>query len=159
GESRRAAELYRAIIVSSPGEPAAVAGLAKLLIAAGEIDSAKRVLATVGEAGEGDPAIAAAKTALGLAEQAAELGDSEELARRIAENPGDHQARFDYAILLNAQNRRAEAASELVEIIKRDRAWKEDGARKQLLQFFNAWGPADPATVAARRNLSAILFS
>jgi putative thioredoxin len=79
--------------------------------------------------------------------------------RKIAADPGDHQARFNFAILFNAQNRRDEVAAELVAIIKRDRAWNDNGARKQLLQFFDAWRAVDPATVAARRKLSALLFS
>jgi putative thioredoxin len=159
GEPNKAAEIYREIIAANPGEPAAVTGLAKILIAAGELDSAKRMLAAVSVSGERDGTIIAAKAALELAEQAASLGDSSELTQKLAADPNDHQARFDYAILLNAKNRRAEAAGELVEIIKRDRAWNEDGARKQLLQFFDAWGAADPATIAARRKLSAVLFS
>ncbi len=159
GERSRAVEIYRAIIAANPGDPAAVAGLAKLLISAGELESAKRMLAAVSASGERDGAIIAAKAALDLAEQAANLGDSSELAQKIAADPNDHQARFDYAILLNSQNCRVEAANELVEIIKRDREWNDDGARKQLLQFFEAWGAADPATIAARRKLSAVLFS
>jgi putative thioredoxin len=159
GEEGRAAEIYRKIIAANPGDPAAVAGLTKLLISAGELESAKRMLAAVGANAERDGAIIAAKAALDLAEQAASLGDSSELTQKIAANPNDHQARFDYAIHLNAQNCRAEAAKELVEIIKRDRTWNDDGARKQLLQFFDAWGGADPATIAARRKLSAVLFS
>jgi thioredoxin-like negative regulator of GroEL len=63
-----------------------------------------------------------------------------------------------FAILLNARNRREEAAAGLIEIIKRDRVWNDDGARKQLLQFFDAWGAADPATISARRKLSTLLF-
>jgi putative thioredoxin len=159
GDSSGAAEIYRAVIAANPAEPAAIAGLAKLLIATGEIEGAKCVLAAVSASGGQDSAILAAKAALGLAEQAAGLGDTLELAQKIAANPNDHQARFDLAILLNSQNRRAEAADALVEIIKRDRAWSDDGARKQLLQFFEAWGFTDPATIAARRKLSALLFS
>jgi putative thioredoxin len=87
------------------------------------------------------------------------FGQVYELKYRPAADPGDHQARFDFAILLNAQNRREVAAAELIEIIKRDRAWNDDGARKQLLQFFDAWGAVDPATISARRKLSALLFS
>ena len=94
-----------------------------------------------------------------LAGQAAAVGDASELMRKIAANPGDHQARFDFAILLNAEGRREEAAAELIEIIKADRAWNDDGARKHLLKFFDAWGAVDPATISARRNLSALLFS
>ena len=159
GDGEGAAELYAAILAEKPGDPAAVAGLAKFFIAAGEIESAKKVLASVAAGGERDTAIIAAKAALDLAEQAAAVGDSSELEQRIAANPEDHQARFDFAILLNAQNRREEAAAELLAIIKRDRAWNDDGARKQLLQFFDAWGPIDPATVSARKKLSTLLFS
>jgi putative thioredoxin len=159
GDAEGAADLYSAIIAENPGDPAAVAGLAKLLISAGELDSARTVLASVAAGGERDNAIIAARAALDLAGQAAALGDASELMRKIAASPGDHQARFDFAILLNAQNRREEAAAELVEIVKRDRGWNDDGARKQLLQFFDAWGAVDPATISARRKLSALLFS
>ena len=62
-------------------------------------------------------------------------------------------------MILNAQNFRDEAADHLLAIIKADRTWNEDGARKQLVQFFEAWGPMDPATLGARRKLSGLLFS
>ncbi|MGH6812091.1 MAG: tetratricopeptide repeat protein [Methylocella sp.] len=159
GDVEGAAELYAAIMAENPGDPAAVAGMAKLLISAGDLESAKTVLASVAAGGERDTAVIAARAALDLAGQAAAVGDASELVRKIAANPGDHRARFDFAILLNAQNRREEAAAELVEIIKRDRAWNDDGARKQLLQFFDAWGAVDSATISARRKLSALLFS
>ena len=42
--------------------------------------------------------------------------------------------------------------------MRRDRKWNEEAARLQLLKFFEAWGFDDPATVAARRKLSALLF-
>jgi putative thioredoxin len=159
GDAEAAAELYAAIIAEKPGDPAVVAGLAKLLVSAGKLENARTVLASVAAGGERDNAIIAARSALDLAEQAAAVGDGSELMRRIAANPCDHQARFDFAILLNARNRREEAAAELIEIINRDRAWNDDGARKQLLQFFDAWGAVDPATIRARRKLSALLFS
>jgi putative thioredoxin len=159
GDTEGAAELYAAILAESPGDPAAVGGLAKLFISAGEIDSAKKLLASVAARGEHDTAIVAAKAALDLAEQAAAVGDSSDLKQRIAANPNDHQARFDFAILLNAHNQREEAVAELLEIVKRDRAWNDDGARKQLLQFFDAWGAVDSATASARKKLSTLLFS
>src|ERR1700730_2778015 len=159
GDAEGAADPYAAIIAENPGAPAAVAGLAKLFISAGELERAGTVLASVAAGGERDNAIVAARAALDLARQAAAVGDASELIRKIAANSGDLQARFDFAILLNAQNRREEAAAELIEIIKRDRAWNDDGARKQLLQFFDAWGAVDPATISARRKLSTLLFS
>ena len=87
------------------------------------------------------------------------VGPLDELEKKVAANPLDHQARFDLAIALNAADKRAEAADHLLEIVKRDRKWNEDGARKQLVQFFEAWGPTDPATVEGRKRLSSILFS
>ena len=86
-------------------------------------------------------------------------GPIDELEKKVAANPLDHQARFDLAAALNAKGKRAEAADHLIEIVKRDRKWNEDGARKQLVQFFEAWGPTDQATVEGRKRLSSILFA
>jgi putative thioredoxin len=82
-----------------------------------------------------------------------------ELERKVAANPLDHQARFDLATALNASGKRAEATDQLLEIVKRDRKWNDDAARKQLVQLFDAWGPADQATTDGRKRLSTILFS
>ena len=60
---------------------------------------------------------------------------------------------------LNATGKRTEAADHLLALVKRDRQWNEDGARKQLVQFFEAWGPTDDATVEGRKKLSSILFA
>ena len=68
-------------------------------------------------------------------------------------------ARFDLAVALNAKGKREEATDHLLEIFRRDRTWNEDGARKQLVQFFEAWGGTDDATVEGRKRLSTILFS
>ncbi len=113
----------------------------------------------VPEAKRSDTAVAAARAALELAEQAKSAGPVDELERKVAADPLDHQARFDLAVALNAKGKRAEAVNHLIDIVKRDRKWNEDGARKQLVQFFEAWGPTDEATVDGRRRLSSILFS
>ena len=94
-----------------------------------------------------------------LPEQAQAVGPVTELEQKVAANPLDHQARFDLATALNASGKRSEAIHQLLEIVKRDRKWNEDGARKQLVQFFEAWGPTDEATVDGRKRLSTILFS
>lgn len=159
GDEARAADLFASILAEDPNNFAAIAGLARVFIAAGDAESAKEVLASVPEAGARDPAITAARAALDLAEQAASVGDASELLRRIEKDPEDLQARFDLAILLNGRNKREEAAAVLLEIVRRDRTWSDDGARKQLLQFFEAWGAMDPATISARKKLSSLLFS
>ena len=81
------------------------------------------------------------------------------MKQKVAENPTDWKSRFDLAIALNAEDKREEAADALLEIVRRNRAWEEDGARKKLVELFEAWGPKDPATQKGRRQLSSLLFS
>lgn len=159
GDAGGASELYAGALQLEPDNVPALAGLARLHLDLGDLDGAKGILAAVPEAKLTDPAVAAVKAALDLAEQAASLGDTGELERKVAADPSDHQARFDLALALNARDKRAEAVDHLVAIIKADRGWNEDGARKQLLQFFEAWGPMDPNSQSGRRKLSTLLFS
>jgi putative thioredoxin len=159
GDAAGAAELYAAILSQDPENVAALAALAKLHVEIGDLEAARRFLEMAPQAKANDPALAGARAAIELAEQAASLGDLAEVQRRIEVDPADHQARFDLAVGLNARGKRKEAAEQLLEIVRRDRTWNEDGARKQLVQFFEAWGPTDENTVAGRRKLSSILFA
>jgi len=159
GNAAEAANLYGQLLKEDSGNVAALAGLARCYVATGNLEQAKKTLAIVPESKLNDSAVAAARAALELAEQAKSVGPIDELEKKVAADPLDHQARFDLAAALNAKGKRAEAADHLLAIVKRDRKWNEDGARKQLVQFFEAWGPTDPATVEGRKRLSSILFS
>ncbi len=154
-----AAEIYAQLLAEDGANIAALAGLARCYVGTGAIEQARQTLAMVPEAKHNDPAYTAAQAALQLAEQAKSVGPLSDLEARVAANPGDHQARFDLAVALNAKGRREAASDQLIEIVKRDRKWNDDGARRQLVQFFEAWGPTDEATVSGRRRLSSILFS
>ena len=159
GNAEEAIALYGEVLREEPGSVPALAGLARAHVETGALDQAKETLGLVPEAKRNDAAVAAARSALEVAEQAQSVGPVGELEQKVAANPLDHQARFDLAVALNAAGKRQEAADHLLEIVKRDRKWNEDGARKQLVQFFEAWGPTDEATVNGRRKLSSILFS
>ena len=159
GNAAEAANLYGQLLTQDGGNIAALAGLARCYVQTGALEQAKQTLAMVPEAKRNDAAVAAARAALEVAEQAKSVGPIDELEKKIAANPLDHQARFDLAAALNAKGKRTEAADHLLAIVKRDRKWNDDGARKQLVQFFEAWGPTDPATVEGRKRLSSILFS
>ena len=159
GKAEEAVELYAEVLKEEPGSVPALAGLARAYVTTGSLEQAKQTLALVPEAKRNDAVVAAARSALEVAEQAQSVGPVGELEQKVAANPLDHQARFDLAVALNAAGQRMEAADHLVEIVKRDRKWNDDGARKQLVQFFEAWGPTDEATVAGRRKLSSILFA
>ncbi|TYR31374.1 thioredoxin [Mesorhizobium microcysteis] len=159
GDLQGAAQIYAAILQQEPENLDALGGLAEVLFDAGSADNAREVLARAPETASDAPQLAGIRAKLALAEQVAELGDPAALERRLAENPKDHQARFDLALIANALGERDQAADHLLAIMKADRTWKDDGARLQLLKFFEAWGMADEATLAARRKLSSLLFS
>jgi putative thioredoxin len=159
GDAAGAAEIYAEVLADDGANLAALAGLARAHVATGAVEQAKQTLAMVPESKRNDAAVAAARAALEVAEQAASVGPVDELESKVKQNPLDHQARFDLAVALNAKGKRQDAVDHLIEIVRRDRKWNDDGARKQLVQFFEAWGPTDEATVNGRKKLSSILFA
>jgi len=159
GDAASAAQVYAEALSFDATNIAALAGLAKCYVSTGAVEQAKQTLAMVPESRRNDAAVKAVQAAIDLAEQAKSLGPIAELEQKVAANPLDHQARFDLATALNAGGKRGEATGQLLEIVRRDRKWNDDGARKQLVQFFEAWGGADEATVEGRKRLSTILFS
>jgi putative thioredoxin len=159
GNAAAAADIYAQLLQEDSGNVHALAGLARCYVESGNIEQAKKTLAMVPEAKQNEAPVAAARAALEVAEQAKSVGPLNELEAKVAANPLDHQARFDLATALNAAGRRAETVEQLLAIVKKDRTWNEDGARKQLVQFFEAWGFADPAAVEGRKRLSSVLFS
>jgi putative thioredoxin len=154
-----AAELYAHVLQQDSNSVAAMAGLARCYVGTGNVEQAKKTLEMVPEAKQNDTTVAAARAAIELAEQTKDLGPVADLEARVAADPKDYQARFDLALALNANGNREGAIEQLIEIVKRDRKWNDDGARKQLVQLFDAWGPTDEATLEGRKRLSSVLFS
>jgi putative thioredoxin len=159
GDNATAASIYAEVLGFDAANLPAIAGLARCYATTGALDKAKQTLALVPESKRGDAAVKAVQAMIDLAEQANSLGPVAELEGKVAADPLDHQARFDLATALNASGKRSDATDHLLEIVKRDRKWNDDAARKQLVQFFEAWGAADEATVEGRKRLSTILFS
>ena len=142
-----------------PESAEALIGLAGLYMGAGEIEQARATLDMVPEDKRSGDAYAALSNAIRLKQEASGLSEAATLEAAIAADPDDHQARLDLAMVLNADGKRLEAAEALIASLKRDRSWNEDAARKKLIEFFEAWGPKDPATLKGRRMLSTVLFS
>ena len=159
GDAAGALEIYAALGQQEPENAEALAGLARCLIALEEEDQAKEMLDSLSDKLKEHPEISAVRAQIELAEAGraaqSQLGAFEQ---RLAADPNDHEARIELAIALNSMDKRMEAAEALLEAIKRDRAWNDEAARKQLLKFFEAWGFTDPVTLKARRGLSALLF-
>jgi putative thioredoxin len=159
GDINGAAELFGAVLQADPENAKALAGMAECMIAAGQSDRAREALTDLPETLSQDAGILAVVKKLDQIDEARKLGDPAALERALAANPDDHEARINLAKILNVQGRRDEAAEHLLTVMRRDRTFDDDGARRQLLQFFDVWGFKDPATVTARRKLSSILFS
>ena len=159
GDFNGAAQLFGAVMQADPENPAAIAGIAECMIAVGQYERASELLSSLPAELNDDAGIQLVSKKIAQYEEARKIGDPVALEHDLAQNPDDHEARVKLAKVLNAQGRRDEAADHLLYVMRKDRTFDDDGARRQLLEFFEAWGFKDPATVAGRRKLSAILFS
>jgi putative thioredoxin len=160
GQPEQAAELYSAVLDQDSESPEAWGGLIRTMLALGEEAQAEEALGQVPEKIADHAEITGARSALDLAiEGRAAQGQLSSLEARLLADPADYQARFDLATAYNSMDRREDAADALLAVLKANRDWNEGAARMQLLKFFEAWGMDDAATMAARRKLSALLFS
>lgn len=158
GSPESAIAAFLQILEQEPEHLGALAGLAKLYLALDDLEHARAVLEQVPQDKLQDPQISGVQAAIDLADQSASIGDLAGLEARLAANANDHQARFDLALALAAKGEGERATDELIDIIRRDRTWNDDGARRQLVKFFEAWGPMDELSKAGRRKLSTVLF-
>ena len=159
GDLNTAAQLFGEVLQQDGENAQAIAGLAKCYIKTGDLARAEQTLALVPPARAEAAPVASARAALELARKAVETGDVETLRAKLAAEPKEPQTRFDLALALNAKGDRNGALDELLTLVAKNRSWNDDAARKQLLQLFDAWGPADPATVSGRQKLSSLLFA
>lgn len=159
GDLQTAAQTYAAILQADAQNPDALAGLSQCYLKSGDIERAKQTIALVPPDKHNNAAVSAVNAALDLAENAPTITDTSGLEARLAANPADHQARLDLALAAAAGGDKATAVEQLIELFRRDRNWNDEAARKQLVQFFEAWGPKDPHTLEGRRRLSSLLFA
>ncbi|MCC7305627.1 MAG: thioredoxin [Alphaproteobacteria bacterium] len=150
--------LYFAVLQQDQKNVQAYTGLVRTLIAAGQVDQAKELVEQAPPEIAGNPNFAEARTALELA-AAAPAGNLKQFEQKLSQNPDDYQSRYDFALAQFAGGQKEEAMDNLLEIIRKNRGWNDEAARKQLLKFFEALGPADPLTIQGRRKLSSVLFS
>ena len=159
GDIDGAAQLFAAVLQADPENAKAAAGMMECLLSLGEVARVSQMLASLPEELSSQAPVQAVALKLGQIEEARKLGDPVALEQELSLNPDDHEARVKLAKIRNVEGKRDEAADHLLLIMKKDRTFDDDGARRQLVQFFEAWGPKDPATIAARRRMSSILFS
>jgi putative thioredoxin len=159
GDAGTASAIFGQILAREPGNAAAAAGLARCYMAAGDRKKARQLIDGLPPEAKKHAEVVAALSALDLAEQGSKAGDTSKLKARLAQDPKDHQARFDLATALFAAGDQAAAVDHLLELYKLDRKWNEEAARIQLLKFFEALGWTNPVAVAGRKKLSSMMFA
>jgi putative thioredoxin len=158
GDLPGAADVFAAVLEVDQQNVAALLGLTRVYLASGDLVRAEATLELVPPAKRKASGFDSVKASLELAKKAGTADNRVELETRLIADPGDHQARFDLAVALGARGEKTQAVDHLLEIMRRQRTWNEEAARQQLLQFFDAWGYKDPASVDGRRKLSSLLF-
>ena len=159
GDAQDAAEIYASVLEENREEPGALAGLARCYLKTGDLVRAEQTIGLVPPDKRNAASVTAVRALLELARKAEGAGDTAELEARVKANPADHQAQIDLAAALGARGDKTAAVDHLLESFRLDRNWNDQAARKQLIQFFEAWGPKDAATLDGRRRLSSLLFS
>ena len=160
GDIGLARAIYADIFDREPENARAYAGLVRCSVEEGDISKAREMLDKAPAILAKDKALDSVRAAIELAEQAGQSkGQAEKLEAAIAKNPADSQRRFDLALAYYAAQSNEKAVDQLLEIVRRERAWNDGAARKQLVKFFEAFGATNPLTISARKRLSSILFS
>jgi putative thioredoxin len=159
GDLTTAAQTFGQVLQADRENTSAIAGLARCQLENGDIEGAKATLALTPPAKAGDTEIASVRASIELAEEPVDTAEIARLRQAVEADAADHASRLELAVALNAADQREEALDHLIEIVRRDREWNEQAARKRLVQLFEAWGPMDELTLTGRRRLSSILFS
>ena len=156
GDAAGAAQAYAQALQMEAGNVKAIAGLARCYLMLGEPDRAREV-AAMAPADSKDPELAGVRAQLAL--QSGPAAEDAPLRSRLEADANDHQARFDLAAALSGRGDLQGAADELLELMRRDRGWNDDAARRQLLTVFEAAGPTSDVAKNGRRRLSSLLFA
>ena len=155
-----AMENFQKAMSVEPESIPALAGVVRCLTGMGDVGGAREVIDQLNDEFREHEAMQVAIAAVDLIEKASASADGLDAARAAVQANGDDlEARQKLAMALYAVGQHAEAMDQLLESIQTDRGWKEDAARKQLLEFFTSLGAANPDVIKARRRLSTVLFA
>ncbi|TAK99514.1 MAG: thioredoxin [Rhodospirillaceae bacterium] len=162
GQAETAMSVYQEVLAQDPVNVKAIAGALKCYLALGQDDEAREVLGRLPDKIKDAAEIASVRTTLELKAATADSGDAgkiAELEAKVAAEPKNMDARLELAMAYYGANDREKALDGLLEMVRLDRAWNDQAARKQLVKLLEAFGPTDPLTTQGRRRLSSILFS
>ena len=142
-----------------PGNEWVRVDAAEILLAVGEVAEARRLLDSVKSPDIlKDDRVLQLLAKLKFAEANSGGASEASLAEAVAANAGDLEARLKLANFLIAANRHAEGMDQLIEIVRRNRGFKDEIARKTLLDVFNLLGGQNELVAEYRRKLASALY-
>ncbi len=152
-----AAQAFAQVLTLEPAHEGAVAGMARVYLADGDVDQARQTIGMAPQDSK-DATVQSVRAQLALL-SAAPAGADDELKARVAADPNDHHARYDLSLVQAASGDLKGAVDSLLAIVAADREWNDQAARKQLLVVFEAAGAGSDVARDGRRRLSSILFA
>jgi len=159
GKAQGAESLYRAALAKEAHQPLALLGLARVLVQRGEENDAQTLLTRIPNTVPEHPAAQQLLAQLRLKQTGASAGDEQKYRDRLAADQNDLDARFELSQVLAAVGRFEEALTELLTIVKKDRKFRDEGARKAMLEIFEVIGARSDLAEHYRSELAKVLFS
>lgn len=156
GKADEAKAAYQAILTGDPNHAQALLGLARLAMSTGDSGAARSYLDQISVVG--DERKDADRLLARLDLQAGGAHNVSALREKIKADPSNLETRFDLAQALAGVENYEAALIEFLQIVKADRTFKDDGARKAMVQIFEVLGGDDPLTDKYRSELAAVLF-
>lgn len=156
GDAGEAQAIYMQVLQQDQTNPEACAGVMRSHVALGDVESAQQIADQLPDDLKKNDHIASAIAMMELADHG--TVDLKGLEAKLMADLNDHQSRFDLAMALYAAGKHDRALYQLLEIVKKDRNWNDDGARLQMLKIFEALGMSEPIVLEMRRKLTTVLF-
>jgi putative thioredoxin len=156
GDHEAAANAWRAALQADPNDAKALVGLARIAMSRGDEATTRALLGRIPE--ERREAVAAEIAALELRLEVADAPPRQTLEDRVAADPNDHEARYQLALILIAEGDADRGLGLLLEIVRRDRQWQDDQARKTMVRAFEILGVQSDTTIHWRKRLGAIMY-
>ncbi len=159
GKDQGAESLYRAALSKDERQPKALLGLARLLAGKEEHADALALLGRIPPNAREHDAAQQLAAQIRVKQTGANAGEEAAYREKIEADPNDLDARFELAQILAASTRYEEALVEYLEIVKKDRTFRDEGARKAMLEIFEVVGARSELADRFRSELAKVLFS
>jgi len=152
-------EAFANLLSADANNTKVISGYGKCLIKLDRTTEVTELLGSLEEAILEDKNITSLIALNQLAQDNKLAGNPEEFISGVNSDPDNHQLRFKLAEALLANSQQEEAIEHLLKIVKKDRKWEDDKARKKIVELLEAFGEDDPLTSLTRLKLSSILFA